>query len=92
MSSCNSSATAVALAQLRDLDDAQGEHLSRRVLVAVGRKTNPALLDGLPCVIEGLRQEFHLVSVEGAGERVSRCARSLPTEEVTEAAGYAAAR
>src|SRR5262249_55418538 len=62
----------VTLAQLRDLDDAQGEQLSRRVPVAVGSKTTPALLDGLPCLIEGVSQELHLVSVEGTGERVPR--------------------
>jgi hypothetical protein len=55
-----------------DLDDAECEHFSRRVLVAVGSKANPALLDGLPCSIEGLSQDFHLVSVEGASERVPR--------------------
>jgi hypothetical protein len=31
----------VAFAQLCDLDDAQGEHLPRRVLVHIGVKTNP---------------------------------------------------
>jgi hypothetical protein len=48
----------VALAQLGDLDDAQGEQFSRRVLAAVGSKENPALLDGLPCPIEGVNSKF----------------------------------
>ena len=61
----------VALGQLRDLDDAQGEHFSRRVLVAVGSKANPALFDGLPCPIEGVSQDFHFVSVEAPTGRLS---------------------
>ena len=59
----------VAFAQVCDLDDAQGEQLSRRVLVGIGSKATPALLNGLPCLIEGVSQDFHLVGVEGS-ERV----------------------
>ena len=61
-------AIGVAFAQVCDLDDAQGE-LSRRVLVGIGSKATPALLNGLPCLIEGVSQDFHLVGVEGS-ERV----------------------
>jgi len=53
-----------------DLDDAQGEYLSRRVLVGTGSKANPALLDGLPSLIKGVSQDFHLVGVEGSSKRV----------------------
>jgi hypothetical protein len=36
-------AIGIAFAQLCDLDDAQGEHPSSRVLVGIGREANPAL-------------------------------------------------
>jgi hypothetical protein len=63
-------AIGVAFAQLCDLDDAQGKHFSRRVPVGIGSKANPALLDGLPSLIKGVSQDFHLVGVEGSGKRV----------------------
>src|SRR6516164_9518346 len=63
-------ALGVAFAQLCNLDDAQGKHLSRRVLVGTGSKANPALLDGLPSLIKGVSQDFHLVGVEGSSKRV----------------------
>ena len=53
-----------------DLDDAQGQYLSRRVLVGIGSKANPALLDGLPSLIKGVSQDCHLVGVEGSSKRV----------------------
>jgi hypothetical protein len=55
---------------LRDLDDAQSQYLSRRVPVGIGSKANPALLDGLPSLIKGVSQDFHLVGVESSGKRV----------------------
>jgi hypothetical protein len=63
-------AMGVAFAQLCDLDDAQGQYLSRRVLVGIGSKANPALLDSLPSLIKGVSQDFHLVGVEGSSKRV----------------------
>ena len=63
-------AIGVAFAQLCDLDDAQGEHLSRRVLVGTGSKANPTLLDGLPSLIKGVSQDFYLVGIEGPSKRV----------------------
>ena len=60
----------VALAELGDIDDAQGEPLPRRAHVTFGGKWSAAVLDRLPCLVERVHQYPHLVVVEGAGERV----------------------
>jgi len=62
-------AVGVALAELGVLDDAQGEPLPRRAHVTFGGKWCAAVLDRLPCLVERVHQNPHLVVVEGAGER-----------------------